>query len=193
MLSQDIAGCSHRWRSWLRTRYFIFFWVERGTIWVNTLPKDAILNCGQRWFRTHEPWVVSPTPYHYAAEAKIAECFFPTFVQKRSNANRLSCYAAKTDHGKSRAVWMVPKFELFWKRWAQYCSIERKSLVTSEIWYVWGSWWRGGLIQFWLRGERLIRERDLIERGLDRAFVVSESTTRLVKDDILRLLAWRYH
>ena len=47
----------------------LFSWVERGTICVNILPKDAILKCGRCWFRTHDPWVVNLTPYHYATEA----------------------------------------------------------------------------------------------------------------------------
>ena len=47
--------------------------MERGTICVNTLPKDDILKYGQYWFRTQDPWVVSPTPYHCATEAKISE------------------------------------------------------------------------------------------------------------------------
>ena len=47
----------------------LYSWVERGTICVNTLPKDAILKCGQCWYRTHYSWIVSPTPYHCATEA----------------------------------------------------------------------------------------------------------------------------
>ena len=47
----------------------LYSWVERGTICVNTLPKDAILKYGQCRFRTHDPWIVSPTPYHCATEA----------------------------------------------------------------------------------------------------------------------------
>ena len=57
----------------------LYPWVERGTICVNTLPKDAILKRGQCWFRTHDPSVVSPTPYHYAIEA-IDFMFFPLRV-----------------------------------------------------------------------------------------------------------------
>ena len=44
--------------------------------------------------------------------------------------------------------------------------IKRKSLVTSEIRYVWGGLIeRWAYLKFWLRGEGLIRER-----GLNRAF-----------------------
>ena len=39
--------------------------MERGTICVNILPKDAILKCGQCRYRTQDPWIVSPTPYHF--------------------------------------------------------------------------------------------------------------------------------
>ena len=45
--------------------------------------------------------------------------------------------------------------------------VERKSLVNSEICYVWGGGLieRGAYLKFWLRGEGLIREGGLIERG----------------------------
>ena len=46
-------------------------WVERGTICVNTLPKDVILKCGQCWFRTHDPCIVNLIPYHFATEAYL--------------------------------------------------------------------------------------------------------------------------
>ena len=46
----------------------LYSWVERGTICVYILPKDAILKYGQCWFRTHDPWIVSLTPYRYATE-----------------------------------------------------------------------------------------------------------------------------
>ena len=48
--------------------------VERGTSCVNTLPKDAILKYGQCRFRTHDPWIVSPRPYHCATEATAHHC-----------------------------------------------------------------------------------------------------------------------
>ena len=59
----------------------LYSWVERGTTCVNTLPKDAILKCGQCWFRAHDPWVVNLTPYHYATEA-IDELFFSRMLPK---------------------------------------------------------------------------------------------------------------
>ena len=50
-----------------------YSWVERDTICVHTLPKNAILKRGQYRYRIHDPWIVSPTLYHYAAEATNSE------------------------------------------------------------------------------------------------------------------------
>ena len=56
---------------------YLYSWVERGKI--GALPKDAILKCGQCWFRTHDPWVVSLTQDHYATEATTSATFKDIF------------------------------------------------------------------------------------------------------------------
>ena len=40
----------------------LYSWVEKGIICVNTLPKDAVLECGHSQYRTHDLWIMSPMP-----------------------------------------------------------------------------------------------------------------------------------
>ena len=64
----NLTYCCHarRRRQYpLKLGTHIFPWVERGTDQANILPKDVILHetvciTGDR---THDPWIISPTPY----------------------------------------------------------------------------------------------------------------------------------
>ena len=49
----------------LKAGYPYFPWVERGKVQVDILPKDVIPHetVGISGDRTHNPWIMSPTPY----------------------------------------------------------------------------------------------------------------------------------
>ena len=68
----------------LKAGYPYFPCVERGTDHVNILPKDVIPHetVGITEDRTHDPWIISPTPYQMSHMRPKYQLSFEIFLRK---------------------------------------------------------------------------------------------------------------